>query len=435
MIVSEQTTNLRRIAVSPVVPDLANVRSARTFGLKAGSFLNGSAFAFIRQKSILNGCKWDPQVGDVDTLAPFPLIMRRSLWRKLAGYAEQMTAEAISAEFELSSRPDLIRQLGLPRPLMGLLSEKSKATPAAGRIIRFDFHPTTEGWRISEANSDVPGGFTESSYFTALVAEQFPPLQPAGNPAVAWCDALASRRHGADNLKIALLSAPGYMEDQQVVAFLAALLRKRIGDAFLARPEQIIWRNGFAHLATPWHEGPVDAIVRFYQAEWLSRLPASTGWRKLFRDGNTPVANPAVAVMSESKRFPLVWDKLSSPLPAWRALLPETRDPRDAPWVSDENWLVKAAMCNTGDSITVRQWLAPVDWLRARVAVTFAPQNWVAQRRFESVPIQTPVGPRHVCIGVYTINGRAGGAYARISELPLIDFSAVDIALLVEEDD
>lgn len=26
------------------------------------------------------------------------------------------------------------------------------------RFLRFDFHPTEEGWRLSEANTDVPGG-------------------------------------------------------------------------------------------------------------------------------------------------------------------------------------------------------------------------------------------------------------------------------------
>jgi hypothetical protein len=51
------------------------------------------------------------------------------------------------------------------------------------------------------------------------------------------------------------------------------------------------------------------------------------------------------------------------------------------------------------------------------------------------VPVPTPAGPRHVCVGVYTVNGRTGGAYARLAEKPLIDFAAVDVALLLEQDD
>jgi len=406
-------------------------------GLGTGNPLNECAMASIRRQAVLEGCKWDPQVGDVSTLAAFPLIMRGSVWSNLARYAEQLAAEAFSAEVEIASRPELIRQLGLPRRLVAALAGRGELTPAAGRIVRFDFHPTTDGWRISEANSDVPGGFTESSCFTSLLAEYFPALRPAGNPAAAWCDALASAcpPNESEKPKIALLSAPGYMEDHQVVAFLAALLRERDCDAFLARPEQIVWCAGTAHLHTPWYRGPLNGIVRFYQAEWLSRLAPSTGWRNLFRNGGTRVANPALAIISESKRFPLVWDELSIPLPAWRALLPETCDPRDAPWSSDHGWLLKAAMCNNGDSVIVRESLDPIHWQRIRLEVGFMPGNWVAQRRFESLPIETPAGPRYVCIGVYTVNGRAAGAYARISIKPLVDFSAVDVALLLEEDD
>ena len=35
----------------------------------------------------------------------------------------------------------------------------AEPTPAMARVVRFDFHPTSEGWKISEANADVPGGY------------------------------------------------------------------------------------------------------------------------------------------------------------------------------------------------------------------------------------------------------------------------------------
>jgi hypothetical protein len=96
---------------------------------------------------------------------------------------------------------------------------------------------------------------------------------------------------------------------------------------------------------------------------------------------------------------------------------------------------MKTAMCNTGDAVCIRELMPPTKWLQTRLNVLLAPDKWIAQRRFDSVPISTPVGPRHVCIGVYTVNGRAAGAYARLAERPLIDFAAADVALLIEEDD
>jgi hypothetical protein len=60
---------------------------------------------------VLEGCKWDPQVGDLDTLSPFPLVMKSSVWKRLASYAELLTAEAILAEEEISQRPELLEYL------------------------------------------------------------------------------------------------------------------------------------------------------------------------------------------------------------------------------------------------------------------------------------------------------------------------------------
>ncbi len=147
------------------------------------------------------------------------------------------------------------------------------------------------------------------------------------------------------------------------------------------------------------------------------------------------MANPGSVVISESKRFPLVWDRLSAALPTWRALLPETRDVRDVPWVRDDGWLLKTAFCNTGDSVSMREFMRPRDWLLRRLQARMCPDHWIAQRRFESMSVPTPLGPRHVCVGVYTVNGQTAGAYARFNRKPIIDFAATNVALLLEDDD
>jgi hypothetical protein len=401
--------------------------------LRAGSMLEPESIAAIRRKAALDGCKWDIQVGDVTTLAPFPLVMKRSVWTRLAASAEQLASEAERAEVEIALRPKLLQQIGLPRPLRRILASHAPLTPAAGRLMRFDFHLTRNGWRISEANSDVPGGLTEASHFTSMMAEHFPFLKSAGDPGEAWCDALAKAAGKAG--VIALLSAPGYMEDHQVNSFIAARLRERGCITHLAKPEQIHWRNSEAHLDTSWYCGRLDVIVRFYQSEWLARLPARMQWSYLIRGGQTAVTNSGLAAISESKRLPLAWQDLQTELPAWRALLPETADPRDVRWANDDSWLIKRAMCNTGDAVCIREFMHSREWRQTRFKVFLTPTKWVAQRRFDSVPVTTPIGKRHACVGIYTVNGRAAGAYARISEKPLIDFSATDIALLIENDD
>jgi glutathionylspermidine synthase len=299
--------------------------------------------------------------------------------------------------------------------------------------MRFDFHPTTDGWRISEANSDVPGGFTEASFFGSMMAEQFTKFRLAGCPTTVFISAIVSvvGQAGA----IGLLSAPGYMEDCQVMAFLADRLRERNCVAHLTKPEQIVWRQGIAHLETGWHRGPLDGLIRFYQAEWLAKLPDRIGWKYLLKEGKTPVSNPAAAIITESKRFPLLWPVLSTPLPTWRRLLPETAHPQQVRWRDDDSWLLKTAFCNTGDSVSIREYMPSNVWRQIEMAARWRPGRWVAQKRFRSNPIATPIGDRHVCVGIYTVNGLASGAYARLSEKPVIDFSAADVALLIEDDE
>ena len=62
------------------------------------------------------------------------------------------------------------------------------------------------------------------------------------------------------------------------------------------------------------------------------------------------------------------------------------------------------------------------------------PERWVLQRRFVPAPIASHLGPVYPCIGVYTINGRASGVYARASVRRVTDYAAMDVALLIDEE-
>ena|SRR2546425_9819680 len=99
----------------------------------AGERLDADSFEAIRRRASIEFCKWDAQVGDVTTLADFPVILRADVWRKLAALAEQLSAETLAAEQEILSRPDLMWQMGIPRAICRVLQRASKVhlTPAA----------------------------------------------------------------------------------------------------------------------------------------------------------------------------------------------------------------------------------------------------------------------------------------------------------------
>ncbi|HJU66521.1 MAG TPA: glutathionylspermidine synthase family protein [Gemmatimonadaceae bacterium] len=391
------------------------------------------AFAAIRRRAIFDCCKWDPQVEDECTVADFALVLPPTAWRELAGMAERLAAETLAAEAEMTARPDLHSRLGLPRLVRRALArplapgEVAAATGFA-RITRFDFHLTPEGWRISEANTDVPGGLNEASGYASLLAPYYPGAASVGDPTRAYAEAIA--RSLGSGATVVLAHATAYTDDRQVMAYLGRELERLGLRVQLASPAHLRWHRGRARLATAWAHGQVDGIVRFFPGEWLPNLPRRCGWRHFFRRRATPLSNPATALLTQSKRWPLVWNELDTPVPTWRSLLPDTHDPRACDWRASEDWVIKPALGRVGEDVGIPGLTQQKEWGKLARAARWHPARWVAQRRFESVPLMVDGDAVHPCVGVYTVDGRAAGAYGRLARQPLINWKARDVAVL-----
>jgi glutathionylspermidine synthase len=393
--------------------------------------LPADVVAAIRRRAIFECCKWDPQVEDVSTIADVPIVLDAREWCRLGAMAEALAHEVEAAEQELRSRSDLHGGLGLPRAIVKALGRASREPMSGARLIRFDFHHTAAGWRISEANTDVPGGLNEASGLSRIVAASLPGTRPAGDVAAVYAAAVTSLLPAKPH--VALVHATAYSDDRQVMTYLARALQQDGARASLVSPAHLRWQHGRADLATEWMAGPLDAVVRFYPAEWMFNLPRDCSWPAYFGATVTPISNPATALLTQSKRFPLVWDRLRTPLSAWKALLPETRDPRDAPWQRGDDWVLKPALGRVGEDVSIAGVTAVNDWDRIARDVHRHPAHWVAQRRFVPTPLRVGESARYPNVGVYTVNGRVAGAYGRIAERPLIDSRARDAAVLIAE--
>jgi hypothetical protein len=112
-------------------------------------------------------------------------------------------------------------------------------------------------------------------------------------------------------------------------------------------------------------------------------------------------------------------------------VLPECRDPQSVGSADREAWVLKAAFSNTGDSVTIGNVLTPRQWDEALRTAVRQPRRWVAQRRFETAPLDSVDGPVYPCIGMFTINGKAAGAYVRLSRHQLTDGLAPEAPLLI----
>jgi len=389
------------------------------------------AFARIRMRTIFEHCKWDPQVGDVAILSPQPLALSAESWQEVSRLAGQLAAEALAAEEELRRRPELHAELGLPGAVRRVLRRAAEDgwTPGLARLMRFDFHFTADGWRISEVNSDVPGGLNEASGFTRLVAEHYRGAAPAGDPSAALADAI--REAVGPCGSIAFIHATAFTDDRQVMVFIAQRMEERGMTCCFLAPDHLAWREGRAFSLLNGSSGPLDALVRFFPGEWLVGLPRRSAWRHFFCGAKTPVCNPATAMLTQSKRFPLVWDRLRVPLPTWRRLLPATCDPNQAEGPSPEEWVLKPAFGRVGEGVGVPGVTDEKELRKIRKAAKRHSGHWVAQRRFHALPVATAGGAVYPSLGIYTVGARAVGAYARGAAKPLINSHAPDMAVLV----
>jgi nucleoside-diphosphate-sugar epimerase/glutathionylspermidine synthase len=398
---------------------------------QCGEPLTAERHRLLLRRTVFECCKWNTQVQGRPLICPFPLILEGSAWDQIGRLASELARETLTAERELLQRPDLHAQLGIPRAVRRCLpvAPGSSGTPDELRVLRFDFHWTLDGWRISEANTDVAGGFIEASGVTQLLADCYPGCHASGDPAGVLSEAL-HRRCGTDG-RVGLLHLSVYSEDLQTMLYLARRLEGHGQRPCLLSPAQLRWRAGSFEAVCDWDRGPLHMLFRFLPAEWLPHmLPAATRQR-LFADGRTLLCNPGHAILTQSKRFSLMWDRLETPLPTWRSLLPETRSPADVSDLESGHWVLKPALGHEGHQVRLRPITAPEDWRYLVRSVRKHPDGWAAQRCFDAIPLPTPEGLMYPCLGVYVIDGRVAGCYGRLATQPLIDDQSREVAVLV----
>jgi glutathionylspermidine synthase len=398
---------------------------------KAGKPLSPRQWQSYRAELASESLKCDIPPGDYYDPADFPLIIERDDWNRLAKAAERLTAEALAAERELIVRTDLHARLGIPDSIREVLrkGDMGSARNESARYMRFDFHWTPEGWRISEVNADTLGGFNVASLFTELMAPYYSNYSRPPDPVRAH--ARAVRRVVSEGAAVAIVRRTVHERDCEA-KYLAQELRRQGMRGVIASPGEVRWKSGDARIVSS-RSGAASprVLIRFLDAEWLPKLRPGSGWKRWFAGSRTPMSNPGTSILIQSKRFPLVWDELKTPGSAWRALIPETRCPSEIEGLTREKWVLKPVFGRVGTGVAIAGISSERSYKAAIRGAKRDPRGWVAQRRFEMVPLETPRGRRHVCLGIFTVDGKAVGAYGRIAKTALVDRDAKDVVVLL----
>lgn len=386
-----------------------------------------------RYNVIFNAYKWDPQVEDHNTVAKQVLLIDKSTANQLEVLAEQLSEETMQMEEAMIKNLPLAKELGLAKDIRKSLSRLAGYNRESNvRLMRFDFHPTTAGWAVSEVNSDVPGGIAEASVLPVIASKYFEGYEPRKNIADILLNEF--KKLIGNNGTVAFIHATSYADDRQVMEFIGDYFKKNGFNSIMASPDHIVWKNKKAISIIQGQEGEVDGIIRFFPLEWLANLPKSCDW-KGFYDCTTPSCNHPVAILTQPKRLPLVWDKLNVDVTTWKKLLPQTINPKSVD-PDDESWIFKPSLGRVGEGISIKEAVSEKELRSIKNSVKRHPNNWIAQQKFISQPIVTnDYQTYHVCIGVFTVNGKSAGFYGRISPFSRIDGRAKDIPILVSKGD
>jgi len=401
----------------------------RDHGIAIGK-IPAAQFPDYRLQQIFDGYKWDYQSGLQPTISDEVVLLDEATAAYLSETSERLYAETVGLEAEIKRSKPLLRELGFSEKLVELIHSCNYDADKHIRLMRFDFHPTTEGWRVSEVNSDVPAGFQESSLHPIFAAEHFPGYEPLGHFAESLAAALASqnpsveespqgssRNHGTHaKPTIAYVYDSHTVEDSQLLRFLGDYLATHGYAQLHVEPNQLEWNSKLQAKG-------VAAIVRHYPAEWLEFHDGAE--LESFFNTNTISANHPIAVIAQSKRLPLIWDKLSTPTPTWKSVLPETTAVTNN-IRKDKGWIYKPAFGRVGEGINVPGAVSPEENTQiTKTAITNSSQ-WIKQKLFQSLPIDG----HHLAIGAFVVNGKFAGCFARASSTPIMNFTAKELPVL-----
>ncbi|MBI4651277.1 glutathionylspermidine synthase family protein [Candidatus Desantisbacteria bacterium] len=173
---------------------------------------------------------------------------------------------------------------------------------------------TENGWAVSEVNSDVPGGFSETESLPRIVSKYFHDKTFFGNVGESLLKAFLQLLPNKG--RIAFVYATSYSDDRQVMLYLSQIFKNGGFECVLIAPDHLRWDNNKVYSIAIDQKGVIDGIVRFFPIEWMRYLPESSGWKNFFST-KIPSCNHPVSILTQSKRLPLVWKNLNLNLNSW----------------------------------------------------------------------------------------------------------------------
>lgn len=386
-----------------------------------------------RLQAMFDCYKWDPQFCDNNTLAKYVLILTKKENEEIIKLTKNLDKETRLAEEYLNKNENIAKKLALPKKILEQIPNMQNYDYTKNiRLMRYDFHPDTCGnWVVTEVNSDVPGGFAESSLLPELARKT---LNLPNLEYTSFGDKMVEAINNKLNKKgtIMMVHCTCFSDDRQVMQYIGDRLKKEGYNIIFGAADHVNFREKQAYCILDNNQEKIDLIFRFTPLEWLIQMKPRR-WDGYFNT-STIECNHPIAIYAQSKRFPLVWNDLEKAninMKTWKSLLPETIEVNKLG--NKEGFIYKPVYGRVGERISIKEACKGDEYNKIIADVKKHPKQYLAQKKFESLPLKVENGEEyHVCLGSYTIDGEHAGYYARISSYPRIDSYAADIPVLIE---
>lgn len=373
---------------------------------------------------------WSAYVAGEPKPLAVPIPWSRADWDEVASISERFAA-LIRRTMELClDRPDLVGYWDFPPTLERMIgADRRRRRRELDLLARFDVFRTPGGWKLSEFNTDVPGGIHEAAGLNDLVAGDRDAFSVVSRLTDLTCRDKVRPRVG-------ILYASGFGEDLEQCQFLRMHWTRRGIPTTLASPANLRYDGKRVTL----FDEPVDVLYRFFPAEWLDGIPALDGLIAAVADGAVRMVNPFAQIVAQSKKVMAFWHERPDLLsPAERALV---RDhvPRTERFQSTRiddyiarrgSIVVKRGFGRIGEQVLPGNLYEDDEWREELEWPLSEPGEWIVQDRFDVLPVRLEGEDLYPCYGAYVVGPRFGGIYTRAAKEPFITTDAFTVAAKV----
>jgi glutathionylspermidine synthase len=371
---------------------------------------------------------WDAFVAGERRVDLHPIVLPRALHERAVHVAESVMRSVSTAAARAHADPIERALYRLPKSAERLAEASSFARDDAS-LVRVDLLLGEDGdFHVCEINADCPGGHNEALGLPKLArAAGFTRGHDPTHvvPALAHRLAdLARQKAGA----VGIIYATAYAEDLQVCAIVRRELQKLGVQAVLAPPTAPTLDASGALVIRGVRIG---ALYRYFPAEYMEGQGNVSDIAQAIASGRVRTLSSFAHVYTQSK--------LSLARAGALANVPETHDLLDVPEetlrAERAEWVVKRSYGRVGEDVVVGALQSQEDWNLALAAIVperRAGESWIAQRFVRQASMPTPWGPRLLTLGVYLLDGKFAGYFARVTTASHVSHDALVLPTFVE---